>query len=61
MAKELKRLGFDEFASKVRTVFDDMARKAEPVLIEREGQIYRLEPEPTRQPEALWTSMTQRQ
>ena len=56
MAKELKRLSFDEFASNVRIVFDNIARKGEPVLIEREGQIYRLEPEQTRQPEALWAS-----
>lgn len=55
MAKELKPLSFDEFASNVRAIFDNMARKGEPVLIEREGQIYRLEPEQTRQPEALWT------
>ncbi len=56
MGKELKPLSFDEFASNVRTIFDNMARKGGPVLIEREGQIYRLEPEQTRQPEALWTS-----
>ena len=56
MAKELKRLGFDEFASNVRIIFDSIASKGEPVLIEREGRIYRLEPEPTRQPAALWTS-----
>lgn len=56
MGKELKPLSFDEFASNVRAIFDNMARKGGPVLIEREGQIYRLEPEQTRQPEALWTS-----
>jgi hypothetical protein len=56
MAKELKRMSFDEFASNVRKIFDNMAHKGEPVLIEREGQIYRLEPEQAPQPEALWTS-----
>ncbi len=56
MAKELKRLSFDEFASNVRKIFDNMAGKGEPILIEREGHIYRLEPEQTQQPETLWTS-----
>lgn len=56
MAKELKRMSFDEFGSNVGAIFDNVARKREPVLIEREGQIYRLEPEQTQQPEALWTS-----
>ena len=56
MAKELKQMSFDEFASNVRAIFDNMARRGEPVLIEREGQIYRLEPEQLQQPEALWAS-----
>jgi len=56
MAKELKRLSFDEFASNVRAIFDNMARKGESVLVEREGYIYRLEPEQMQQPEAIWTS-----
>ena len=55
MGKELKPLSFDEFASNVRAIFDKMARKGDSVLIEREGQIYRLEPERTREPETLWT------
>jgi len=53
MAKELKPLSFDEFASNVRAIFDNMARKGESVLIEREGHIYRLEPEQMQQPEAI--------
>jgi len=56
MAKELKHMTFDEFASNVRAIFDNLARKGEPVLIEREGQIYRLEPEEIHQPEDLWSS-----
>lgn len=54
MAKESKQISFDEFASNMRKVFDNMARKGEPVLIEREGQIYRLEPEQMKQPKTLW-------
>ena len=56
MAKELKQMSFDEFAANVRAIFDNMARRGDAVLIEREGQIYRLEPEQAEQPEALWTS-----
>ncbi len=56
VVKEVKRVNFDEFASNVRTIFANMARKGEPVLIEREGQFYRLEPEQTQQLEALWSS-----
>ena len=54
MAKELKRVSFDEFTSNVLTIFDNMVRRGDPVLIEREGQIYRLELEDTQQAEALW-------
>ena len=55
MAKEVKRVNFDEFAVNLPTIFDTMARKKEPVLIEREGQIYRLELERTQPPENIWT------
>jgi hypothetical protein len=37
MAKESKHITFDEFASNVRAIFDNLVRKGEPVLIEREG------------------------
>ena len=33
-----------------------MARKKEPVLIEREGQIYRLQIEQAQPPENIWTT-----
>ena len=56
MAKEVKRVNFDEFAVNLPTIFDTMAQKKEPVLIEREGQIYRLELEQTQPPENIWTS-----
>lgn len=55
MAKELKRLSFDEFASNVRAIFDNIARRNEPVLIEKEGHVYRLEPERKKQMEDIWT------
>lgn len=36
---------FDTFALNLRQVFDLLARNSEPVLIEREGQVFRLEKE----------------
>jgi hypothetical protein len=55
MAKEPKQVSFDEFASKVRTIFDNVAREGKAILIERKGQTYRLELERAEKPEALWT------
>jgi len=56
VAKEVKRVNFDEFAINLPTIFDTMARRKEPVLIEREGQIYRLELEQAQPPENIWSS-----
>ena len=56
MAKELKQISFDEFASNVRAIFDNLARRGEPVLIERAGHVYRLGPDEMNQSGALWTS-----
>jgi len=56
VAKEVKRVNFDEFAINLPTIFDTMARRKEPVLIEREGQIYRLELEQAQLPENIWSS-----
>jgi hypothetical protein len=54
MAKESKHITFDEFASNVRAIFENLARKGEPVLIEREGHTYRLEE--MNEPRDLWAS-----
>jgi len=43
MAKEPKRLDFEEFALNPRKVFDDMASQRGPVLIDVKGRVYRLE------------------
>jgi hypothetical protein len=45
MATDLPTIPFDDFARRVRSVFDDVARKGRAVLVEREGRLYRLEPE----------------
>jgi hypothetical protein len=41
--KEPRRIEFDEFARHLRAVFDELWQAKEPILVEREGQVYRLE------------------
>jgi hypothetical protein len=47
MAKEPKRINFDDFTINPGKVFDDMARQDGPVLIDVKGRLYRLELEST--------------
>ena len=54
VGKELIRLTFDEFAMQLRTVFDVMAKERNPVLVEREGALYRLAPEAGATPQDVW-------
>lgn len=35
---------FDDFANHIEQVFDEMKRRGEPVLVEREGVLYQVEP-----------------
>ena len=45
MARELPTIPFEDFARRVRSVFDDVARRGHAVLVERDGRVYRLEPQ----------------
>lgn len=45
MQKEPQRIQFDYFTLNLQRVFDDMARAKKKVLVERQGQLYRIEPE----------------
>ncbi len=36
---------FEDFARQVRSIFDDVARQGRAVLVERDGMLYRLEPQ----------------
>ncbi|MBI4639513.1 MAG: hypothetical protein HY731_02400 [Candidatus Tectomicrobia bacterium] len=56
MVKEPQRISFDEFALHLRTVFDTIMQQREAVLIEKDGQFYRLEPEQVKQSENIWAS-----
>jgi len=43
MTKETKRIDFDEFAAHLPMFFEELAREKEPVLVEKEGQLFRVE------------------
>ncbi|TAK34647.1 MAG: type II toxin-antitoxin system Phd/YefM family antitoxin [Chloroflexota bacterium] len=38
MAKELRRIAYDEFAAHINSIFDRLVTDKEPVLIEKEGE-----------------------
>jgi hypothetical protein len=63
MGKELTTpIPFEDFARRVRSVFDDVARKGRAVLVERDGLVYRLEPQlqpppvQTADPHNIWAN-----
>jgi hypothetical protein len=45
MPAEAKQMDFKEFASQLQSVFDTMERENVPVLVERDGYLYRVEPQ----------------
>lgn len=44
MVTKPRRIRFDDFAKSLDTVFDEVAEQQAPVLVERAGRLYRLEP-----------------
>jgi len=54
MVAEQRRITFDEFAKSLDAVFDEMAERQEPVLVQRGGQLYRLAPATEDQPDDIW-------
>lgn len=54
MTRAPKRMSFDEFARHLRMVFEAMAQEREPILVEREGLLYRLEPQEDRPDQDIW-------
>ena len=65
MARELPTIPFEDFARRVRSVFDDGARLGQAVLVERDGRVYRLEPQlqsgpvQTADPADIWANYGQ--
>jgi hypothetical protein len=47
-------MSFDEFARQLRTVFDTVAKRGEKVLVEKEGVLFRLEPENAPEKADIW-------
>ena len=56
MMQEPMRISFDEFARRLRTVFETMAERGEKVLVEKEGLLFRLEPEKDPKHQDIWTN-----
>ena len=48
-------MSFDEFARQLRAVFDTLAQRGEKVVVEKEGLLFRLEPEKAPKKPDLWT------
>src|SRR5437773_10859683 len=44
MRFEPRHINFDEFTLHVRAIFSRLAARGEPLLVEHEGKVYRLEP-----------------
>jgi hypothetical protein len=42
-------MSFNQFVSQLPKVFDTMAKRGEKVLVEKDGMLFRLEPEETPQ------------
>jgi hypothetical protein len=56
MMQEPMRISFDEFARRLRAVFETMAQRGEKVFVEKEGLLFRLELEKDPQPQDIWTN-----
>ena len=53
MAVEPTKLGFEDFAKHLDEVFDRLKREGRPVLVDRDGELYRIEPAQT-EPYDFW-------
>jgi hypothetical protein len=47
-------MSFNQFVSQLPTVFDTMAKRREKVLVEKDGMLFRLEPEETPKKPDIW-------
>jgi hypothetical protein len=46
MTQEPRHIQFDDFVRQVQSIFDLLAHEKQPVVVERAGQLFRLEREP---------------
>jgi hypothetical protein len=49
-------MSFNQFARQLQAVFDTMAKRGGKVLVEKEGVLFRLEPENVPKKEDIWAS-----
>jgi hypothetical protein len=56
MVAEQRRISFDEFARTLDAVFDEVAERQEPILVQRGGRLYRLAPATAEQAEDIWAN-----
>jgi hypothetical protein len=54
MTIQPKRIDFDNFAANVRALFDAIEREHVPLLVERGDQLFRVEPQKTKESEDIW-------
>lgn len=45
MAVEPRRFEFNDFANNLGPIFDRLKREGQPILVAREGELYKLEPQ----------------
>jgi hypothetical protein len=50
---EPRHIQFDDFVRRVQSIFDLLAHEKQPVVVERAGQLFRLEREPGK-PDDIW-------
>ncbi len=56
MVAEQRRISFEEFARTLDEVFDDVAERQEPVLVQRGGRLYRLAPAASDETSGIWAN-----
>ena len=49
-------MSFNQFARQLPKVFDTLAKRGEKVLVEKDGMLFRLEPEETPQKLDIWAN-----
>ncbi len=54
MVTQPRRITFEDFAKELDAVFDDIAERRQPVLVERAGRFYLLEPTSAQEPGDIW-------
>jgi hypothetical protein len=56
MVAEQRRISFDGFARTLDAVFDEVAERQAPILVQRGGRLYRLAPATEGQADDIWAN-----